>query len=97
MHDAATVHRPGAAVAASHPYVYNPFPEVYTSRADGVSVYYPFALVDLTGYRRVDDNEDGEVMLTFLDEDGCTVSVRIRAEVIETLKTRLCVPPDSSQ
>lgn len=71
--------------------------EVHTPRANGVTVYYPFALVDLTDYREVDDREGGEVMLSFLDEDGCTVSIRLSRKVAEALKDRLCVPPDSSR
>jgi hypothetical protein len=35
-------------------------------------------------------------LLSFLDEDGCRVSIRLRREVVEALKARLCVPPDSS-
>lgn len=66
-------------------------------RADGVTVYYPFALVELLDYRRLDDNEGDEVLLAFEDEDGCRVTVRVRAVVIEALKARLAEPPDSSQ
>ena len=66
-------------------------------RADGVTVYYPFALVELLGYRRVDDNEDGELLLSFEDEDGCQVTIRLRAAVAEALKSRLREPPDSSR
>jgi hypothetical protein len=35
-------------------------------------------------------------LLSFLDEDGCRVSIRLRREVVDALKARLCVPPDSS-
>ena len=71
--------------------------EVHTPRADGVTVYYPFALVELLGCRQVDDHEAGEILLTFEDEDGCQVTIRLRAVVVEALKARLCTPPDSSQ
>ena len=69
----------------------------HTARADGVTVYYPFALVDLLDVQQVDENEDGELLLSFLDEDGCRVSIRLRKELVEALKARLCVPPDSSR
>jgi hypothetical protein len=35
-------------------------------------------------------------LLSFLDEDGCQVTVRVRREVLEALKSRLAQPPDSS-
>jgi len=71
--------------------------EVLTARADGVTVYYPFALVELHEYREVDDDGDGDVLLSFLDEDGCKVTVRVRREVAEALRARLASPPHSSR
>jgi hypothetical protein len=68
-----------------------------TARADGVSVYYPFALVDLIDYRKVDDDGDGDVLLSFYDEDGCQVTIRLRRGLLESLKARLDAPPDSSR
>jgi hypothetical protein len=65
-------------------------------RADGVTVYYPFALVDLLDYQAVDDDGDGGVLLSFRDEDGAVVKVRLRRELVELLKSRLGAPPDSS-
>ena len=65
-------------------------------RADGVTVYYPFALVDLLDYRVVDEDGDGELVLSFRDEDGAVVKVRLRRELAELLKSRLGGPPDSS-
>ena len=65
-------------------------------RADGVTVYYPFALVDLLDYRAVDEGGDGELLLSFRDEDGAVVKVRLRRELAELLKSRLGGPPDSS-
>lgn len=65
-------------------------------RADGVTVYYPFALVDLLDYRVVDEDGDGELLLSFRDEDGAVVKVRLRRELAELLKSRLGGPPDSS-
>ena len=65
-------------------------------RADGVTVYYPFALVDLLDYQVVDEDGDGELLLSFRDEDGAVVKVRLRRELAELLKSRLGGPPDSS-
>ena len=70
--------------------------EVHTARVDGTTVYYPFALVELVDFRQADEAEDDEVLLSFMDEDGCQVSVRLRKELVEALKDRLCVPPESS-
>ena len=60
-------------------------------RVDGTTVYYPFALVDLVDDRQTD--EDGEVLLSFMDEDGCQVSIRLRRHLVDALKDRLGVPP----
>ena len=65
-------------------------------RADGVTVYYPFALVDLLEINAVDEDGDGELLLSFRDEDGAVVKVRLRRELVELLKSRLGGPPDSS-
>jgi hypothetical protein len=62
-----------------------------------VTVYYPFALVELLDYRQVDDGEDGELLLSFRDEDGAEVKIRVRREVAEEIRKRLAVPPDSSR
>ncbi len=70
--------------------------EEHTPRADGVSVYYPFALVELLDYRELNGREDGEVSLAFSDEDGCRVTVRIRRLLIAALVVRLSAPPDPS-
>ena len=61
-----------------------------------MTVYYPFALVELLDYRQVDDGEDGELLLSFRDEDGAEVKIRVRREVVEEIRKRLAVPPDSS-
>jgi hypothetical protein len=65
-------------------------------RADGVTVYYPFALVELLDCRQIDDDGDGEVLLSFRDEDGCEVKIRLQRRLIEALRARLAAPPDSS-
>src|SRR5687767_10691319 len=42
-----------------------------------VSIYYPFALVELLEIENTDEHaETGEVLLYFLDSDGCQVTVR---------------------
>lgn len=61
-----------------------------------MTVYYPFALVELLDYRQADDGEDGEVLLSFRDEDGAEVKVRMRRELAEVIRKRFEVPPDSS-
>jgi hypothetical protein len=61
-----------------------------------VTVYYPFALVELLDFRQVDDGEDGEVLLSFRDEDGAEVKVRLRRELAEEIRKRFEAPPDSS-
>jgi hypothetical protein len=61
-----------------------------------VSVYYPFALVDLIRFQEGDDyGETGETLLVFLDADGCQVTLRTTPNAIETLKKRLQSPPDT--
>ena len=66
-------------------------------RADGVTVYYPFALVELLDYRQTGEGEEGEVLLSFRDEDGAEVKIRMRRELVYVLCDRLAAPPDSSQ
>ncbi|OAI50677.1 hypothetical protein AYO46_09605 [Betaproteobacteria bacterium SCGC AG-212-J23] len=65
-------------------------------RADGVTVYYPFALVELLEWRQADEDKDGEILLTFRDEDGAQVTIRMRRELAEMLRARFTAPPDSS-
>jgi len=65
-------------------------------RADGVTVYYPFALVELLEWRQADEDKDGEILLTFRDEDGAQVTIRMRRELAEMLRARFASPPDSS-
>lgn len=68
--------------------------EAPTNRDTAVSVYYPFALVDLLEYREADEHkETGELLLSFLDQDGCKVTLRVRRDVIEALAARLATPP----
>jgi len=62
-----------------------------------VTVYYPFALVELLDYRQVDDGEDGELLLSFRDEDGAEVKVRLRRELADEIVKRLAAAPDSSR
>jgi hypothetical protein len=59
-------------------------------RADGVSVYYPFALVELLDVTKADDHENtGELLLRFLDSDGCQVTLRLTPVAIDQLRARL--------
>ena len=62
-----------------------------------MTVYYPFALVELLDIRQVDDGEDGEVLLSFRDEDGAEVKIRVRRAIAEEMRERLAAPPDSSR
>ena len=71
--------------------------EAHTHRSGALSVYYPFALVDLLEYREADEHKQtGEVLLSFLDQDGCKVTLRARRDVIEALAARLATPPARS-
>jgi hypothetical protein len=36
----------------------------------------------------------GDVMLVFIDEEGCQVTVRLRSSLAEQLASRLQSPPD---
>jgi hypothetical protein len=60
-----------------------------------VSVYYPFALVELVGYFESDDYGDtGDVLLVFLDSDGCQVTLRVARGAAQALEQRLSSPPE---
>ena len=49
-------------------------------------MYYPFALVEFLEVVENDECEAvGEVLLAFLDQDGCRVTVRLRREALEQL------------
>jgi hypothetical protein len=50
----------------------------------------------LLGYSQVDDSEEDELLLSFSDEDGCRVTVKVRRAVIAALIARLSTPPDRS-
>jgi hypothetical protein len=62
-----------------------------------VTVYYPFALIELLDHQQADDGEDGEILLSFRDEDGAEVKIRMRRELAEEIRNRLAAPPDSSR
>ena len=69
--------------------------EARTAASNALSVYYPFCLVDLVAYRESEDVEDtGEVVLSFLDDDGCQVTLRLSPHAIEALRKRVPDPPD---
>lgn len=57
---------------------------------NAVSIYYPFALVELVDIGKTEEHEEtGEVLLYFLDSDGCQVTVRLTAQTLEQLRERL--------
>lgn len=46
-------------------------------------------------YRETEDVEDtGEVLLRFLDADGCQVTLRLSPHALEALRKRVANPPD---
>jgi hypothetical protein len=58
--------------------------------AEPVSVYYPFALVELLGVAKTDEHaETGELLLHFLDSHGYRVTVRLTPLALEQLGARL--------
>jgi hypothetical protein len=55
-----------------------------------VSVYYPFALVELVDIAKTDEYaETGEMMLSFYDADGCRVTLRVTPDTLEALCAKL--------
>jgi hypothetical protein len=61
---------------------------------NGVSVYYPFALVELVDVLEADGYEEtGDILLSLRDEDGVVVTVRLRRGLAEALAERLRRPP----
>jgi hypothetical protein len=63
------------------------------NRAEGISVYYPFALVQLVDIGETDEHaQTGEVLLYFLDSDGCQVTIRLTEYALEQLRARLSAP-----
>ena len=68
-----------------------------TAATHALSVYYPFCLIEVIGLRESDDHADtGEVLLSFLDADGCQVTLRLSPHALAAL--RKCVPeaPDTN-
>jgi len=64
------------------------------TRAAGVSVYYPFPLLELVDIGKTDEHaETGEVLLYFLDSDGCQVTLRVSEYALAQLRTKLSEPP----
>ena len=69
--------------------------ETPTAGSNALSVYYPFCLVDVVAYRQSEDVDDtGEVVLSFLDADGCQVTVRLSPHAAEALRKRVADAPD---
>ncbi|MGQ0547655.1 MAG: hypothetical protein ACT4P3_20390 [Betaproteobacteria bacterium] len=61
-----------------------------------MSVYYPFALVELVDCIEADGYEEtGDALLTLRDEDGVVVTVRLRADLARRTRERLALPPDA--
>lgn len=51
-----------------------------------LSIYYPFALVDLLCVQNTDEHaHTGEVLLCFLDASACQVTVRLTQHALEQL------------
>jgi hypothetical protein len=62
-------------------------------RSNAVSVYYPFALVELLDIGKTDEHDEtGEVLIYFRDADGCQVTVRLTEVALEQLRARLARP-----
>src|SRR5688500_15723004 len=58
--------------------------------SEGLSVYYPFALVELLDITKTDEHEErGELLLHFLDADGTRVTVRLTPVALDQLRARL--------
>jgi hypothetical protein len=63
------------------------------NHAEGVSVYYPFALLELIDIGKTDEHaETGEVLLYFRDSDHCRVTIRLSEYAFEQLRTKLSAP-----
>ena len=64
-----------------------------TTRADGVSVYYPFPLLELVDIGKTDEHaQTGEMLLYFLDSDGCQVTLRLSEYALAQLRAKLSEP-----
>lgn len=64
----------------------------------GLSVHYPFALVEFLSCTETDEHEEtGEVLLAFLDESGCRVTLRVRKAVLQLTVERLAAPADKPE
>jgi hypothetical protein len=60
-----------------------------------LSVYYPFALVELLHYSKADGYEEtGLLLLSFLDESGCQVTIKVTEPLAADLAQRFATPPE---
>ena len=60
------------------------------TRHNGLSVHYPFAIVECLGCDQLEEPGDAqEFLLRFRDEDGCAVTLRIRQPALERLAEAL--------
>ena len=67
-----------------------------TAASNALTVYYPFCLVELLAFRESDDVEEtGESLVTFLDADGCQVTLRLSPHAVDALRKRMPYPPDT--
>jgi hypothetical protein len=67
--------------------------DVTPKRKHAVSVYYPFALVEVLEVEPGDEHEEtGEMRLSLLDSDGCRVTLRLTKEAFDELKAKLSAP-----
>ena len=58
------------------------------ARLSGVTVYYPYDLLLFHGMS-LDEEEPEMLQVSFLDRDGCQISLRVRRSALEALAVRL--------
>lgn len=60
-----------------------------------ISLYYPYALVELVSYRQTEDHDrTGEVLLMFEDAGHCHVTIRLERRALRTLARFISSDPD---
>jgi hypothetical protein len=70
-------------------------PEKPTPNPSGLAVYYPFTLVEFLSCAQADEYEEtGEILLVFLDQSGCRVTLKVDVTLLAALAARLADPPD---
>lgn len=63
-------------------------PATSSTQLRGVTVYYPYDLLLFDGMS-LDEEEPEMLRVSFLDRDGCQVSLRVRRSALEALAARL--------